>query len=133
MSNISINADFFIIYVLVMAVCIIAITALDIKRIRMIRKNTEAVNKNTMLYDKILEASVHEQETRELYAEIVKSYKISLDKNTETHERLIQLLSHEQQAGGQAAGDGATEPGPHVREEIQVMPFMMTDGRKKQI
>ena len=98
MINILHDATFTIAYVIVMAACIIAIAVMDMKRIRMIRKNTEAVRENTRLYNKVLEESVREQEAYRQYMEIVTSYRVSLDKNTAEYEKLIRLLDQEQQA-----------------------------------
>lgn len=117
------NITFTIIYVIVMAACIIAITVMDMKRIRMIRRNTEAVKENTRLYNKVLEESIREQEARKQYTEIVKFYRASLDKNTVAYEKLMRLLDQDQQA----AVDGAVRTSARIAKELQVMPFMMAD------
>lgn len=104
MVNILHNTPVVIVYVIVMAVCIITITALDLKRIRLIRKNTEAVKENTAVYNRLLDETARDQKAREQYGRAVESYKEAVNRNTRVYERLVRLLEQDhQQAGGQDA------------------------------
>ncbi len=101
MVNILHNTPVVIVYVIVMAVCIITITALDLKRIRMIRKNTEAVKENTAIYNRVLDETVRDEKAREQHGMIVESYREAVNRNTRVYEKLIRLLEQERrQTGG---------------------------------
>lgn len=106
MVNILHNAPVVIVYVIVMAVCITTITALDLKRIRMIRKNTEAVKENTAVYNRLLDETARDQKSREQYDRVIESYKESVNRNTKIYMQLTRLLEQDQQAGGQGAWKG---------------------------
>lgn len=93
-----------IVYVLVMAACLITITATDMKRIRMIKKNTEAVKKNTDIYNKVLDETIRDEKAHEQYARAVESYKEAINRNTRVYEELIHIFEQERrQPGGQDA------------------------------
>lgn len=106
MVNILHSAPVVIVYVIVMAVCIITITALDLKRIRMIRKNTEAVKENTAVYNRLLDETARDQKSREQYDRVIESYKESVNRNTKIYMQLTRLLEQDQQAGGQDTWKG---------------------------
>lgn len=106
MFNILHNTLVVIVYVIVMAVCIITITALDLKRIRMIRKNTEAVKENTAVYNRLLDETARDQKSREQYDRVIESYKESINRNTKIYMQLTRLLEQDQQTGGQDAWKG---------------------------
>lgn len=107
MVNILHNTPVVIAYVIVMVACITTITALDLKRIRLIRKNTETVKENMAVYNRLLDETARDQKAREQYGRAVESYKEAVNRNTRVYEKLVRLLEQEQQqAGGQDAWKG---------------------------
>lgn len=103
MINILHNTPVVIAYVIVMAACLTTITALDLKRIRMIRKNTKAVKENTAVYNRLLEETARDQKSRKQYDRVIESYEESVNRNTKIYMQLTRLLEQDQQTGGQDA------------------------------
>ena len=104
MVNILHNTPVVIAYVIVMAACLATITALDLKRIRLIRKHTEAVKENTAVYNWLLDETVRDEKAREQYSMAVESYREAMNRNTRIYEKLIRLIEQDrQQTGGQDA------------------------------
>ncbi len=100
------NTPVVIVYVVVMTACITTITALDLKRIRMIRKNTEAVKENTAVYNRLLDEAVRDQKSREQYDMAVETYKECVNRNSRVYEKLIRLIEQDMQTGGQGVWKG---------------------------
>lgn len=100
------NTPVVIVYVVVMTACITTITALDLKRIRMIRKNTEAVKENTAVYNRLLDETVRDQKSREQYDMAVEAYKECVNRNSRVYEKLIRLIEQDMRAGGQGVWKG---------------------------
>ncbi len=95
------NTPVVIVYVVVMAACLTTITTLDLKRIRMIRKNTEAVKENTAVYNRLLDETVRDQKSREQYDMAVETYKECVNRNTRVCEELTRLTEQLQQQMGE--------------------------------
>lgn len=101
MANILHNIPVVIACVVVMAACLITITALDLKRIRLIRKNTEGVKENTAAYNRLLEETMREKEAHEQYGQLVEFYKEAVNRNMRVYEKLMRRLEQDQRAGRQ--------------------------------